>query len=114
EVDEHDAAPVVVERVRSAGEIVEDERRRGRIRPRNEARRVRAGTRHEEPRRGAEEERGETAPRSARHALISRVEIVYLNVSGSGLSRRPCAVSDCGYMKKPSLLPCVAPGSATS
>src|SRR4030095_13146428 len=57
------------------------------------------------------------APRPSRcpprgHALISCVVIVYLKLSGSRLSRRPCAVSDCGYMKKPSFPPRVAPGSA--
>src|SRR5215471_13148328 len=38
------------------------------------------------------------------HFIIytSRVVISYLNASGSRLSRRPSAVSACGYMKKPS------------
>src|SRR5437899_3557504 len=38
-------------------------------------------------------------------ALNSFAVIVYLKLSGSRLSSRPCAVSACGYMKKVSLAP---------
>src|ERR1700756_4545057 len=44
---------------------------------------------------------------------ISRACISYLKLSGSRASRRPCAVSACGYIKNPTG-PLLAPGRATS
>ena len=44
---------------------------------------------------------------------ISRACISYLKLSGSRASRRPCAVSACGYIKNPTG-PLFAPGRATS
>src|SRR5262249_32928712 len=38
----------------------------------------------------------------------------YVKLSGLRLSRRPRAVSACGYMRNPSVPPWVAPGKATS
>ena len=45
---------------------------------------------------------------------VSSFEVIsYLKLSGSRQSRRPSAVSACGYMRKPTGVP-VDPGSATS
>src|SRR5207245_37692 len=108
-----DVVPVLGERVRLAREVAESQRRRCRLLPGDETGAVRAdaprepecqadGCAKDHTARGSGGHRdgGHGARRDpAGHAVISRVVIVYLKLSGSRLSRRPCAVSDCGYMK---------------
>src|SRR5207248_175140 len=109
-----DLAAIVGERARAALEIAECQRRRLRPAPRNEAGRLggaglRGQRRHQQERGGARED---AAPHGD-HPVIGRVVIVYLNESGSRLSRRSPAVSACGYMRKPTF-PARAFGSVTS